>query len=128
MLKAKFEQCFKRWKWKKIRATDTIKCWTKKEPRKNLFRKKQTTNKVPANILRGAEVKKKKLRFMFWTPKDSRKPKWNVYSSYKQRHKIGLLYLEFKLREDKYGWCNLVVKGRKTEEKRYLEASKQQPI
>ena len=46
----------------------------KKKKKKNVFRTKQTTNKVSANIFRGCKVMAN-VRFMFWKPKYSLKGK-----------------------------------------------------
>ena len=49
-----------------------------------------------------------------------------VFSGYKQRNKVCLVYLEWKLQQDTYGWGILKLKCKKTVEKIYLEISKQQ--
>ena len=42
---------------------------------------------------------------MFWRPKVSMKGKCYVFSGFKQRIKVCLVYLEFKLQQESYGWC-----------------------
>ena len=63
---------------------------------------------------------------MFWKPKDSMKGKCYIFSSYKQTNKVCLVYLEWKLQQDSYGWYILKLKDQKAVERTYLEASKQQ--
>ena len=41
---------------------------------------------------------------MFWGWNDSMKGKCHVFSGYKQRNKVCLVYLECKLQKDRYGW------------------------
>ena len=53
---------------------------------------KEVTSKVPSNIFRGFEVRRK-VRLMFWRPKDSMKGKRSVFCGYKQRNKVCLMYL-----------------------------------
>ena len=50
---------------------------------------------------------------MFSTPKDTIKRKWYLFSCFKQKPKMGLVYLEPKLQQDKYGWYILKFKGQK---------------
>ena len=121
-LKAKCISCFWRLKCKKIIA-NAIRSWTTKNRRNSVFRSKEKTNKVPPNIFRDSEVRKK-LRFMFWRPNDSMKGKCYVFSGYKQRNKLCLVYLECKLQQDSYGWCIFKLKCKKTVEKTYIETSK----
>ena len=52
--------------------------------------------KVLHNIFRLFEVRKK-VRLMFWKPKDSMKAKCYVFSDYKQRNKLCFLYSECQL-------------------------------
>ena len=42
---------------------------------------------------------------MFQRPKDRMKRKYYIFSSYKQRNKVSLVYLEGKLQQDRHGWC-----------------------
>ena len=63
---------------------------------------------------------------MFWKQKDSVKAKWYVFSGYKQRNKVSLVYLDCKLEQVSYGWCIFKLKCQETEEGTYLETSKQQ--
>ena len=62
---------------------------------------------------------------MFWRPNDSMKGKCYVFSCYKQRNKLCLVYLDFKLQQDSYGWCIFKLKYQEKEERTYLETSKQ---
>ena len=39
---------------------------------------------------------------MFWKPKDSKEGKCYLFSGYKQRNKVCLVYLGGKLQEDSY--------------------------
>ena len=72
--------------------------------RNNVFKRKQRRNKVPPKIFRGFEVRKK-TRLMVWKQKDTMKSKCYVFSGYKQRNKVFLVYLECKLQEDSYDFC-----------------------
>ena len=63
-LKARYEWCFSRLKCNKIGAADGITSLRSKNSRNNVFRRKQTTNKVPPNIFRRLELKQK-VRLMF---------------------------------------------------------------
>ena len=56
------------------------------------------------------------------------KGKWYVFSGYNERHTMGLVYLQSKVQEDRYGWCIFKLKGQKTEEKTYLETSIPEPM
>ena len=56
---------------------------------------------------------------MFSRPKDSRKNKCYIFSGYKERSKVCLVYLECKLQQDSYGWCIFKLKCQKTVEKTY---------
>ena len=124
-LKARYEWCFSRLKCNKIGAADGITSLRSKNSRNNVFRRKQTTNKVPPNKFRGFEVRRK-VRLKFWRQKDSMKGKCYPFSGFKQRNKAYLVYLECKLQEDSYGWCSFKLKCGKTVEITYLETSKQQ--
>ena len=42
---------------------------------------------------------------MVWKQKDTMKSKCYVFSGYKQRNKVFLVYLECKLQEDSYDFC-----------------------
>ena len=46
----------------------------------------------------------------------------NVFSRYKQRNKERLVYLESKLRQDRYGSCIFKLKCRQTEERSERQA------
>ena len=96
-----------------------------KNSRNNVFRSKQTKNTVPRKIYRGCEVRRK-LRLMFWVPKNSMKGKCHVFSGSKQRNKVCLVYLECKLQQDTYGWCIFKLKRQKKVETTYLETEKQE--
>ena len=63
---------------------------------------------------------------MFWRPKDSMKCKCYVFSSYKQRNKVSLVYLECYLQQNRYDWYIFKLKHHKMAETTYLETSKQQ--
>ena len=124
-LKAKYKWCFSSLKCNKIGASDAIKNKTAKNRKNNIFRRKQRTNKVLPNIFRGFEVGRK-IPLMLWRPKDSMKVKCYVFSSYKQRNNVFLVYLVGKLQQDGYGWCIFKLKCQKMVERIYLETSKWQ--
>ena len=63
---------------------------------------------------------------MFWRAKDSMKRKCYFFSGYKQRKNMCLVYLEWKLQQDRYRWCIFKLKYHKTVEKAYLHRRKQQ--
>ena len=63
---------------------------------------------------------------MFWKANDSMKGKCYLFSGYKQRKNLCLVYLECKQQQDRYGWCIFKLKYHKTVEGTYLETSKQQ--
>ena len=65
---------------------------------------------------------------MFSEPKKCMKGKCLVFKDYKQKNKVCLVYLEFKLRQDSYGWCIFKLKCQKTVETTYLDTSKQKKI
>ena len=67
--------------------------------RNNVFRGKQTTNKVPSNIFRGFELRTK-VQLMFWGPNNSMKGKGDIFSGYKQTSKVCFVYLQSKLQQD----------------------------
>ena len=69
-VKAEYEWCFSWLKCDFIGAADAIKGTFARNSRNNVFRIKQTTTKVLPNIFRGSEVTKK-VRLMFWRPKES---------------------------------------------------------
>ena len=54
---------------------------------------------------------------MFWKSKDRIKSKCSVFSSFKQRIKVCMVYLECKLQEYRYGWCLFDIKCNE----RYIE-------
>ena len=93
--------------------------------RNHLFRSKQTTNKVPPNIFRFFEVRTR-VRLMIWRPNHSMKVNSDILRCYKQIVKVCLVYLEWKLQQDRYGHCNYKFKCHKTVQRRYLVTSKQQ--
>ena len=86
---------------------------------------KEKTNKIPPNKCRDVEVRKK-VRLMFGRRQDSMNSKCYVFSSYKQRNKVPLVFLEWQLQQDRYGSCIFKWKIQKTVERTYLETSKQQ--
>ena len=98
---------------------------TERNDRNNVFRSKQTTNKVPPKIFRGFEVRRK-VRLIFWKPKHNMKRKCYVFSCYEQRDKVWLVYLEIKLRDDWYFWSILKLKLQKTVHRTYIETGKHQ--
>ena len=63
---------------------------------------------------------------MFWRTKDSIKNKCPVFSGYKQRSKVRLVYWECKLEQDNYGGCILKLKCQKSVERTYLDTGEQQ--
>ena len=111
-LKANYEWCFSRLQRNKIGPAQTITSWTAKNSRNNVFRKKQTTNKILPNVFRRCEVRTK-VRLMFWRSKKSMKCECYVFSGYKQRNKVCLVYLENDLRQNRYSWCVFKLKCRK---------------
>ena len=62
---------------------------------------------------------------MFSRPKNNMKRKWFRFrfSGYKERNKVCLVYLEWKLWQDIYDWCLLKLKWQKTAERTYLETA-----
>ena len=62
---------------------------------------------------------------MFWKPKDSMKGISYVFTFYKQRNNMCLVYLECKVQQDSFGWCSCKFNLQKSVEKTYLETSKQ---
>ena len=83
-----------------------------KNSRNNVFRTKQRAKKVRANIFRGFQIRKI-VRLMFWTTKHSMNGKYHVFSGYKERSKVRLVYLEGKPQEERYGWCIFKLKCKK---------------
>ena len=59
-------------------------------------------------------------------PKESMKGKYCVLSSYKQRNKVGFVYLECIVQQDSNRWRLFKLKYQKTVRRAYLETSKQQ--
>ena len=49
-----------------------------------------------------------------------------MFSAYKQRTKVSLVYLKCKQQEDRYSWCIFKYKCHKPVERTYFERSKQQ--
>ena len=47
---------------------------------------------------------------MFWRRNDSFQGKYYVFSGYKQRNKVCLVYLEWKQQQDTYSWSIFKVK------------------
>ena len=76
-------------------------------------------------IFRRFEVRKN-IALMFWRPKDIMEGKCYVFSGHKQRNKVCLVYLECKLKQDRYRWSTFKLKCQKTVERTYLETSKLQ--
>ena len=103
-LKGKYKWYFSGIKGNNIDAADAITSETAKNYTNNVFRKKQRTKNVLPNKFAGFELKGK-VKLMFGKTKDSMKRKCYVFSSYKQRNKVFLLYSEGKLQQDRYGWC-----------------------
>ena len=66
--------------------------------RKNIFRKKQRTRKVPPNTFGGFKEREKAL-LIFWMPNDSVKRMCYVVTGYKQNNKVSFVYLEYKSQE-----------------------------
>ena len=93
--------------------------------RNKLCRSKLKMNKVPPNMFRCFKLRKKS-RVMFWKSKDCIKSKCSVFSSFKQRTKVCMVYLECKLQEYRYGWCLFDLKCYETVYRTYSERSKQQ--
>ena len=58
-LKQNYRLCFLRLKYKNIGAADPTRSSTGKNSRNNVFRRRQTTKKVPPSIFRGFEARKK---------------------------------------------------------------------
>ena len=58
--------------------------------------------------------------------KDSKKGKYYVLRSFKQRNNVCSVYLECKLTQYTYGWCIFKLKYWKMVENTYLETRKQQ--
>ena len=75
----------------KIGVTDAITSQTAKKSDNNVFRSKQTTNKVPTNIITPFKVRKK-VRLKFLRPKYIKKRKCYVFSGYKERNKVLLFF------------------------------------
>ena len=68
---------------------------------------------------------KRKVRLMFWEPKDTIRVKCYLFSVYIQRNKNISEYLGCKLQEDGYCECIFKLKCHKTVQRTYLETSKQ---
>ena len=54
------------------------------------------------NIFRGFKGRKK-VRFMFWRPKEGMRSKYSVFSGSKERNKVCLVYLKCKLQQNSSG-------------------------
>ena len=54
---------------------------------------------------------------MFWRLKESKKSKCYVFSGYKQRNKVWLVYFEWKLQQNRYGWWIFKLKCHQTAKK-----------
>ena len=74
----------------------------KKSSANNVFRSKETRNKIPPKVFRGFETGRK-VQFMFSRPRDNMKRKFYGFSNHKERNKVCLIYLGSKLRQDSYG-------------------------
>ena len=70
--------------------------------RKNVFTSKETRSKVPSNIFRGFEVKKR-YDSCFEGQRTALQDKCYVFSGYKKRCKVRLVFLERKLQKYRYG-------------------------
>ena len=68
-----------------------------KKTRNNLFTRKQTTKKALLIILWNFKVIKK-VKLIYWNPKDCMKGKCYVFSEYKKTNK----YFERKLQDERY--------------------------
>ena len=75
--------------------------WTAKNSRNNVFRKKETPNKVPSKIFSDLEGTRK-VRLMFLTTNYIMNGKCYFLRSYNQRNKVCLVDLEYKLQEATY--------------------------
>ena len=93
--------------------------------RNNVFRSKETTNRVPPKIFGSLKIRKK-VPLMFWRLQESMKGKCYVFSRYKQWNKVCLVYFECHLHQDRYDWCIYKLKCQKAVERTYVETSKQQ--
>ena len=95
-----------------------------KKSANNLFRSKEPTNKVPRNIFRGFEARKKG-RLMFRKPQ---RTAWKLivsfFSTYKKRNKVPFVYLQYTLQQYRYGWRVLKLKCQETLETTSLETRK----
>ena len=123
-LKRKREGCFSRWKCNRIAVSDPITSWTSKTSINKLLRSRQTTKKVPPNIIRGFKVRKK-VRLMFWRPKHSMKGKSCAFNHSKQRNKLSLAYLQRKLPQD---WCIFKLKCQITVERTDKQTTSRVPL
>ena len=127
ILKTKWESGFSTLNCNKIRAAATINGETGKNNRINVFRTKQTTNKILPKTFRPFHVRKK-VPLTFWRPKDGKKGKYYVLSAYKQRNTVCLVYLDRNMQHERIGWPIFKLESQKTVKKIYiyLETSKQQ--
>ena len=80
-------------KYNNIDASGAITSQMAMSVRNNVFNSPQTTNTVLPNIFRRLEVKGK-VRVMFSKRRDGIKDKCRVISSYKQRNKTCLVFLD----------------------------------
>ena len=48
---------------------------------------------------------RKKVRLIFWTPRQNMKRKFYVFSYYEERNNVCLEDLEFEMTQDSYRWC-----------------------
>ena len=101
-LKEKYQRYFPILKYYRLGATVAITNETAKKSENTVFRSKQKTSKVPANIITGFKVTKK-VRFMFSRPKYIRKGRCHVFSGYKTRNTVPFIFLDCKLKKDSYG-------------------------
>ena len=69
--------------------------------RNNVFRRKQTTNKMPPKIFRVFEVAKKGVRG-FSKAKEQKQRLMKDFQKLKTNNKVCLVYLKSKLQQDRY--------------------------
>ena len=73
-----------------------------KNSNNNVFRRKQTINKVPHIMFRGFAVRRNVL-LIFRRPKDSMKGKCYAVTGYKRRNKVCSVSLDRKVQQDRSG-------------------------
>ena len=111
-LKARYQWCFRRLKCKKIDPADAITSEAVTNGTNKVFRRKQIPNKESPKIFRDLEVRKM-VGLMLWSPQYSIKVECYIFSGYQQRNKVGLVHLEWKWHQDRYGWCIFKLKLKK---------------